>query len=203
MNNNDETAGGEGESQDKNDTPQVSEPPRRRFNPANLILVAGLIALIIIVIRQPGAAPATLGAMPNFSLAKTAGGDLNAHELQGKVLVVDFWASWCEPCKREIPQYNKIVESLAGQDFQMIGYAVESGSIDEVRKSAAELGIHYQVVMGTDEVTQAFGNYRGLPTTFVIGRDGKIYKKYEGTSENKVAQVAKDVKQLLEAPPNL
>jgi len=125
---------------------------------------------------------------------------LKSDELRGKVLVVDFWASWCEPCKSEIPKYNKLVEAMAGKDFQMIGYAVESGNLDDVRKSAGELGIRYQVVMGTDAVTEGFGNYRGLPTTFLIGKDGKIYKKYEGTSSSKTDQVAKDVIELLNAP---
>jgi cytochrome c biogenesis protein CcmG, thiol:disulfide interchange protein DsbE len=191
MNNIDESENGE------------AAPRRRGFRPAHIVLVAGLILLVIILVKQPPSAPATIGQMPTFSLINIAGGDLKSQDLQGKVVVVDFWASWCEPCKREIPQYNKIVDSMEGKDFQMIGYAVESGDIDDVRKSAAELGIQYQVVMGTDPVTQGFGNYRGLPTTFVIGKNGKIYKKYEGTSENKVAQVAKDVTELLAAPPNL
>jgi len=203
MNNIDETTGGEGESQDGNDNLQEMEPRRRGFRPAHFILVAGLIALVLIILKQPPAPPATIGDMPTFSLVNIAGGDLKSQELQGKVLVVDFWASWCAPCKIEIPQYNKLAESMAGTDFQMIGYTVESGSIDEVRKSAAELGIQYQVVMGTDAVTMGFGNYTGLPTTFVIGRNGKVYKKYLGAPPGKIPQIAKDVKELLAAPPNL
>jgi len=201
MNNMDEEAAGQGgEAQDANAPEQVPEARRRSLRPAHFVLIAGLILLIVIIARNPGAGTAAIGEMPKFSLVKIAGGDLKSEELKGKVLVVDFWASWCGPCKIEIPQYNKIVTSMAGKDFQMIGYAVESGSIDEVRVSARELGIQYQVVMGTDAVTEQFGNYRGLPTTFVIGRDGKIYKKYEGTSANKVSQIARDIEALLAAP---
>jgi len=168
---------------------------------AELILVAGLVLLVLIIIsRHP--APTAIGSLPKFSLTNIAGGDMKSDELSGKVLVVDFWASWCEPCKSEIPKYNKLVAAMAGKDFQMIGYAVESGTLDEVRESAKKLGIQYPVVMGTDAVTEAFGNYRGLPTTFLVGKDGKIYKKYEGTSAGKAENVAKDIAELLAVPYN-
>ena len=163
-----------------------------------IVLIAGLVALVVIIARQ--SRPSAIGEMPKFNLVKIAGGNLKSEELRGKVLVVDFWASWCVPCKTEIPKYNKLVASMAGKDFQMIGYTVESGSIDEIRKSAGELGIQYLVVMGTDMVTEAFGNYRGLPTTFLVGKDGKIYKKYEGTFAAKENQLATDVTQLLNVP---
>jgi thiol-disulfide isomerase/thioredoxin len=211
MNNMDEDAAGQ--FADKQDGPgglggpagnegngTASPPARPRFRPAHFILVAGIVALIIIFAIKPGPTPTAIGQMPKFNLVRIAGGDLRSEDLKGKVAVIDFWASWCTPCKIEIPQYNKVVASMAGKDFQMIGYAVDSGTIDDVRKSAQELGIQYPVVMATDEVTAAFGNYRGLPTTFIIGKNGKIYKKYEGTSADKVDQIAKDVEALLAAP---
>jgi thiol-disulfide isomerase/thioredoxin len=160
-----------------------------------LVLIAGLILLAVIIFKKP--APATIGPMPQFKLVKINGGDLKSEELKGKVLIVDFWASWCGPCKSEIPKFNKLAASLAGKDFAMIGYAVDSGDSEDVQKAAKELGIQYQVVMGTDEVTAAFGNYIGLPTTFIVGKDGKIYKKYEGAPAGVVDQIAKDVAELL------
>jgi len=199
MNNMDEEATGPtGEQQSETAPPPLAARPR--FRPAHFILIAGLIAVIVIFAVKPAPAPSAIGQMPKFNLVKIAGGDLKSEDLKGKVAVIDFWASWCNPCKVEIPQYNKVVASLAGKDFQMIGYAVDSGTIDDVRKSATELGIEYPVVMATDEVTEAFGNYRGLPTTFIIGKNGKIYKKYEGTSAGKVDQIAKDIEQLLAVP---
>jgi thiol-disulfide isomerase/thioredoxin len=208
MNNMDEEAAGhggngqEGPEGNEGNAVNVTAVPeaRPRFRPAHFILIGGLIALIVIFAVKPAPTPAAIGQMPKFNLVKIAGGDLKSEDLKGKVAIIDFWASWCSPCKVEIPQYNKVVASMAGKDFQMIGYAVDSGTIDDVRKSAQELGIQYPVVMATDEVTAAFGNYRGLPTTFIIGKNGKIYKKYEGTSEGKVAQIAKDVEALLSVP---
>jgi thiol-disulfide isomerase/thioredoxin len=205
--NNEEAAGHGGNGQEgpegnEGNAVNVTAVPeaRPRFRPAHFILIGGLIALIVIFAVKPAPTPAAIGQLPKFNLVKIAGGDLKSEDLKGKVAIIDFWASWCSPCKVEIPQYNKVVASMAGKDFQMIGYAVDSGTIDDVRKSAQELGIQYPVVMATDEVTAAFGNYRGLPTTFIIGKNGKIYKKYEGTSEGKVAQIAKDVEALLSVP---
>jgi thiol-disulfide isomerase/thioredoxin len=162
-----------------------------------LVLIAGLVLLVVIVAinTKPKAA---IGDMPKFDLVRIAGGNFKSEDLHGKVAIVDFWASWCEPCKSEVPKYNKLADSLAGKEFQMIGYAVDSGTLDDVRQSAKELGIQYPVVMGTDAVTEGFGNYRGLPTTFLIGKDGKIYKKYEGTFAGKMEQISKDISQLLD-----
>jgi len=164
------------------------------------VLVAGMVLLVVIYAQYFVPPLAAIGEMPKFNLVNIAGGDIKSEDLKGKVTVIDFWASWCGPCKIEIPQYNKVVASMAGKDFRMIGYAVDSGTIDEVRASAKDLGIQYPVVMATDEVTSAFGNYRGLPTTFVIGKNGKIYKKYEGTSADKVEQIGKDINELLAIP---
>jgi thiol-disulfide isomerase/thioredoxin len=214
MNNMDEEAAGHGG--DEQEVPQGPNAPsgnagnagndtatpqaRPRFRPAHFILIGGVIALIVIFAIKPVPSPTAIGQLPKFNLVKIAGGDLKSEDLKGKVTVIDFWAKWCNPCKIEIPQYNKVVASMAGKDFQMIGYAVDSGTIDEVRAAAKELGIQYPVVMATDEVTEAFGNYRGLPTTFIIGKDGKIYKKYEGTFGGKIPQIAKDVEALLAVP---
>ncbi len=165
-----------------------------------IVLIAGLAIVVVIFARNTSPPPARIVPMPAFDLVNVNGGSLKSSELRGKVVVVDFWASWCEPCKSEIPKYNKLVESMAGKDFQMIGYAVESGDLDDVRKSAGELGIRYPVVMGTDEVTEAFGNARGLPTTFLVGKDGKIYKTIVGAPVGKIEQLAKDIEELLSVP---
>jgi peroxiredoxin len=103
------------------------------------------------------------------------------------------------PCKSEIPKFNKLAASLDGKDFAIVGIAVEC-SLEDVQKFAEELKIGYHVVMGTDEVTAAFGNYRGLPTTFLVGKDGKIYKKYEGAPPGIVEQITKDVDELMKVP---
>jgi thiol-disulfide isomerase/thioredoxin len=139
-----------------------------------------------------------LGDAPQFDLEKIGGGRIKSEDIKGKVTVVDFWATWCQPCISEIPNYNKLVEENAGRDVQMFGVTFESGDIDAVTPKVAEFGIKYPVVMGTDEVSEGFGGYIGLPTTFLIGKDGKVYKTYLGMTKSKKETIDKDIKTLLE-----
>ena len=139
-----------------------------------------------------------LADAPQFDLEKIGGGTINSADLKGKVVVVDFWATWCQPCIQEIPNYNKMVEENAGKDVEMFGVTFQSGDIDEVTPKVAEFGIKYPVVMGTDQVDEGFGGFIGLPTTFLIGKDWKVYKKYLGLTSKKKETLDRDIKALLE-----
>src|SRR5262245_45288491 len=138
-----------------------------------------------------------IGTAPEFDLQRIAGGNLRSADLKGKVVVVDFWASWCDPCKKEIPDYNKLADSMAGKDAAMIGIALDSGSFEKVKEAVGELGIQYPVGFGKEGIDEQFGGLRGYPTTFVVGKDWKIYKKYEGEYPNKQELLKKDIEALL------
>ena len=144
-----------------------------------------------------------IGDAPDFDVEKIAGGMLNSSELKGKVVIVDFWATWCVPCIQEIPNYNKLNEEMADKDVRILGMTFQSGDIDEVKPKVAEFGMKYPVAMGNDKVEEGFGGYLGLPTTFVIGKDWKIYKKYLGMTSNKKAALEKDIAALLEQTPGV
>ena len=137
------------------------------------------------------------GPAPEFDLDKVAGGKLNADEIKGKVTIVDFWATWCQPCISEIPNFNKIHERWADKGVQMLAITVESGSLDEIKPKVAEFGMKYPVVVGNDKVVEGFGGLIGFPTTFNVTKDWKIYKKYLGMTPNKKALIEKDIEKLL------
>jgi len=145
-----------------------------------------------------GCAPAdqALVAAPEFDLQRIAGGNLNSADLKGKVIVVDFWATWCDPCKDEIPSYNQLVDSIPSGAL-MLSIAMDSGTFEEVKQQVGELGIQYPVLMGKDNIDEKFGGLRGYPTTFVVGKDWKIYKKYEGLVQKKQELIQKDIATLL------
>jgi len=155
------------------------------------ILVAALCATLLLT------GCANIQKAPEFSLKKVTGGELKSSELKGKVVVVDFWATWCVPCKKEIPEYVKLREKLKGLDVEFVGVTFDSASADEVLPYLKDLGITYPVVMGTDEVDVGFGGHLGYPTTFLVDKDWNIHKKYLGNVPTKMASLEKEITTLL------
>jgi len=132
----------------------------------------------------------------NFKLENIAGGYMTTQDLKGKVAVVDLWATWCEPCLREIPKYNELHEAFQGRDVAIVGIAVESPR-NEIPSKVRDLNIDYTVLIGNDQAIAAFGGLLGFPTTFVLGKDGKIYKSYMGVLPNKHENIRQDIESLL------
>ena len=135
---------------------------------------------------------------PEFALKNVQGGEITSASLKGKVLVLDFWATWCPPCEAEIPNYNQLYAQYKAQGVEFLGVTFDSGSIDAVKKEVAALEIHYPVSMATDEIDAALGGHLGYPTTFVIGKDWKVYRKINGMIGNKKEFLEKDIRELLE-----
>jgi cytochrome c biogenesis protein CcmG/thiol:disulfide interchange protein DsbE len=136
------------------------------------------------------------GPAPDFKLENIAGGTTDSADLKGKVLVVDFWATWCEPCIVEIPKFNKISDEYKGKGVEVVGITVESPYAD-IKPKVDETGMKYTVLVGNDAVVDGFGGLIGFPTTFVVTKDWKIYKKYMGALHDKDARIKKDIEKLL------
>lgn len=134
---------------------------------------------------------------PDFDLEKIAGGALKSADLKGKVVIVDFWATWCAPCIQEIPNYNALYEKWSGKGVELIGVTLESGALDDVKAEVIDLNMKYPVVMGDDDIGQGFGGLIGFPTTFVVSKDWKIHQKYLGLTQNKKEKLEKDIQTLL------
>lgn len=130
---------------------------------------------------------------PDFDLVSFDGGTINSQDLKGKIIVVDFWATWCKPCIDEIPNYNSLAEEQDSETVAMLGITLESGSYEDVEPYITKFGINYPVVMGNEEVVSGFGGLIGFPTTFVISPDWKIYKRYLGMRPTKKELIERDI----------
>ena len=161
-----------------------------------LTLAALLACLVFGCAPSPSADSGVLGVAPEFELQRIAGGDLKSADLKGKVVVIDFWATWCDPCKEEVPSYNQLADSIP-PGAAMVSIAMDSGSFEQVKEWVGKLGIQYPVLMGKDNIDEKFGGLRGYPTTFVVGKDWKIYKKYEGLVVKKQELIQRDIAMLL------
>lgn len=108
-------------------------------------------------------------------------------KLKGKVVVLDFWATWCAPCRQEIPGFVELQKKYGPRGLRIVGVSLdEPGDKDLVRNFAREWGVNYRVVMDGGKVASAYGDVRSIPTTFVIGKDGKVAGSHTGFNEKEV-----------------
>ncbi|PYV03119.1 MAG: hypothetical protein DMG26_10035 [Acidobacteria bacterium] len=128
----------------------------------------------------PHANPGGLPVAPLFSLPDLDGAALNLADYKGKVVLLDFWATWCGPCRSEIPGFVDLQNRYRDQGFQVIGVSVDE-SAKPVRKFREQYRMNYPVAMCDRNVRQLYG-LSGIPTTLLIGRDGRVYSKVVGAS---------------------
>lgn len=122
------------------------------------------------------------GKSPAWELPLVGGGTLGSAELEGKILIIDFWATWCPPCRAEIPDYVKLQEAYEDKGVVFVGISLDQGSGAEgkVSKFMQDQGINYPIVMGNAEVTEAFGGVEAIPTTFLVDREGNLVNRKVG-----------------------
>jgi len=133
------------------------------------------------------------GAAPAFTLTGLDGRPVSLSDFRGKVVVLDFWATWCPPCKREIPDFIDLQKEYGSKDLQIVGIALDEP--DKVQAFARQNGMNYPVLLGTDDVAMRYGGIEGIPTTFVIDKSGKIVAKFEGFRPREVFET--EIKKLL------
>ena len=117
---------------------------------------------------------------PNFSLKTFDGKTIELKKLQGKVVIVNFWATWCGPCRREIPGMTKVYTKSKSKGLEIVGIALDNGGWDDVNPWLQKNPINYPIVLGNQELTELYGGVRSIPTTFVVDRKGNIVDKHVG-----------------------
>ncbi|MBI1976701.1 MAG: TlpA family protein disulfide reductase [Candidatus Omnitrophica bacterium] len=143
----------------------------------------------------PLLSPKDLGPVPNFSLPTPEGTLFSSSELQGKVALIDFWATWCPPCQEEVPGFVDLYNRYQDKGLVIVGISVDEGGVEQVKEFMKEYSVNYPIVMADDEVIRAFGGIRGLPTTFLVDAQGRIVKRYVGFHSMK--EFEKDISNFL------
>lgn len=131
---------------------------------------------------KPAIAAGTIGSsLPDFTVTDLQGHSLPASDLRGKVVLVDFWATWCQPCKKEMPGYQKLVDRYGSRGFVAIGFKFDTMmDTEEPIQFAKNIGVRYPLAVATDEIKQKFGGIEGLPTTMLYDRQGILRTKVIG-----------------------
>ncbi len=131
---------------------------------------------------QPAIAAGEIGSrLPDFSVKDFQGRELSSSDFRGKVLLVDVWATWCQPCKKEMPGYQKLLDRYGSRGFAVLGLkATMMMDTEDPMQFAREAGVHYPLAIASPQATQALGGILGLPTTFLYDRQGILRYKIIG-----------------------
>src|ERR1700739_1746026 len=119
--------------------------------------------------------------LPVFELKDLRGRELSSADLRGKVVLIDFWATWCQPCKKEMPGYQKLLDQYGSRGFVVVGFKFDTMTdTEDPLKFAHRIGVRYPLAVAPDELKQKFGGIEGLPTTMLYDREGILRKKVIG-----------------------
>jgi peroxiredoxin len=171
-------------------------------DPIILIVIAVVISLMLVFgiqktrhNRQPAAGKLQGQPAPDFNLASLDGKNLKLSDFHGKAVLLNFWATWCEPCKIEMPWFVQLQQQYGPKGLQVLGVAMDDTDPKEINEFAHKMGVNYPIVIGKEAVGDQYGGIPYLPSTFYIDRDGKVVDRVYGLVSR--SEIEDDIKKAL------
>ncbi|NTV12657.1 MAG: TlpA family protein disulfide reductase [Desulfobulbaceae bacterium] len=142
------------------------------------VLVGMLALLMMAVLAGPARAAKKMEAFAGETVNGL--GKFDSATLQGKVVLVNFWATWCPPCRKEIPSLVKLQESYRSKGLVVVGVSMDEGGRTMVGKFLEKQGVNYPVIIGDSSVAKGFGGVIGVPASFLVDRKGELIRRFDG-----------------------
>ena len=170
-------------------TNAMNVPPRGSGRNPMALLIVALVAAAMLYFgfhmarrsdANPGISITKSGIAPDFALETLDGKNLRLSDLRGKAVLLNFWATWCGPCKIETPWLVELQKQYGSQGLQVVGVAMDDSGKEDIAKFAQDMGVNYPVLLGKEAVGDEYGGVPALPESFFIGRDGKIVDRIIG-----------------------
>ncbi len=137
----------------------------------------------------------SLPAAPAWQLLDLDGKTIKAADFKGKIVVLNFWATWCVPCREEIPSLIELHQQYGDDGVIIVGASVDRGGVDLVKRFVERFKVNYPVVIADEKMMRDFGNVEAVPTTFLIDRNGRVAGKHVGFAEKETLE--REIKSLL------
>jgi len=140
--------------------------------------------------------PASRKQAPQFVLASPAGGAINLSDYRGKIVILDFWATWCAPCRKSIPDLIELKNEYPSDQLEIIGISLDTDTKEMVPSFIEQHNINYPIAYGDINITNEYGGIQSIPTSFVLDQKGRIYSSYVGYMPKKIYK--NDIDKLIE-----
>jgi len=145
-----------------------------------MVGIVAALALLAVAPSRPAFAGGSAPPAPTFAIRGLDGRTVKLSDFKGKVVVLDFWATWCGPCRASLPHLNEVQGRFAGQGLVVVGISVDDTEPQVVRHFVDRLGLKFRMAMADERVLDLYGPIRTIPTTFFINRRGEVVRRVVG-----------------------